>query len=354
MTGKKSVIIIISLVFVLGIIKIFFLKKENTNPSKGNSPNKKIPVLAYVVKSQNILNKIYVNGTILPSEEVDLSSEINGKIVKIYFDEGSKVNKGDLLVKLNDSELQVQKKKLEMQIKLYSEKEKRFRQLLDIKGVSQEEYDNALNELNSIKADVDLIQVQIEKTEIRAPFDGTIGLKNVSEGATVTPAITIASVQQTDPIKIDLNIPERNALQIHKGDTIYFYMEGNVERFVGKIYAIEPRIDPVTHTLPIRAICSNKDGKIIPGVFARVELILEEVANTYMIPTEAVIPDLRGSKVFISRNGKAVSAGIETGIRNDTTIQVINGLNAGDTIITTGIMMLRPGMSIQISGIKNN
>jgi membrane fusion protein (multidrug efflux system) len=224
--------------------------------------------------------------------------------------------------------------------------------LLDINGISQSEYDQSLNQLNSLKEDEEFTRAQISKTELRAPFTGVIGLKNVSEGSYVSPAQTIAWFQQIDPVKVDFSIPEKYGSMVSIGDKITFTASNSRDTMKGEVYAIQPRIDVSTRTLQVRAISPNKDGKIIPGSFVKVELALKEYNNAILLPTEAIVPVLKGKNVFVFRNGKAESQKIETGIRTDTKVQVVDGILPGDTIITSGIMQLRPGMAVNLTNLK--
>lgn len=359
MKKLRTPLLIVIVIAVLVFIKIKFLTSDNVQGGMQQQGKQQITIVnVYVVKPQKLDNKIFVTGTVLANEEVLLLPEVPGKIIAINLKEGSKVSKGDLLVKINDADLQAQLKKQQLQEKLASDNEAREKKLLDVNGISQMEYDGILTQLNSVKADIQLTQAQISKTEIHAPFDGTIGLKYVSEGSYVSaasassPAAKIATLQQIDPVKIDFSVPEKYSSVVHKGDSIYFSVQGLDEKFKGELYAIEPKIDLNTRTVQLRAICRNKEGKIFPGSFAKIELILKESPNSILIPTEALIPELKGQKVFLCKNGKAQSQKVETGIRTDTQIQITSGLQAGDTVITTGIMQLKQDATVKITERK--
>ena len=349
---KSTLIIIVIVITILALIKIVFLKNEDQAPMQGNN-QKPSSALAtgYVAMPLVVENNIYSSGTVLAAEEVELRPEMSGKLVSVLFKEGTNVNKGELLAKINDADLQAQLKKLNLQYKLAKEKEGRVKGLLDIKGVSQEEYDVSANEIATIEADMDFTKAQIAKTEIRAPFSGKIGLKSVSEGSFVTNANIIASIQQTESLKIDFSIPEKYAALIKTGDTVLFSVEGIKEKLQAKVAAIEPRISSDTRNIMVRALYSNKEGRIYPGAFAKVELIASK-KQAFMIPSEAVIPDMKGNKIYIVKNGKAKSVRVETGIRTDAGIEIISGLNAGDTVITTGIMSIKPDMNVKITQLK--
>ncbi|HXC04138.1 MAG TPA: efflux RND transporter periplasmic adaptor subunit [Bacteroidia bacterium] len=341
------------LVVALVVIKFVFLK--GNSPDKQSGPGTKPApsnVTVSVIHATTFDTRIVATGTTLSNEEVDLKPEVSGKIVEILFKEGDRVEKGALLLKLNDADLVAQLKKLELQRKLASEKEDRLKKLLDIKGVSQEEYDAALNMVQGTDADMEFTKAQIAKTELRAPFAGVIGLKSVSEGSYVSPTVKIASMQQIDPMKIDFFVPEKYSGSIQKGQKLTFHTAGLPDAFDGQIYAIEPKIDLATRTLQLRAICSNKEGKIHPGAFANIELVLKEASGTILIPTEALVPVLKGQNVYVYKGGLAIPKPVETGSRTDTQIEITKGLNEGDTIITTGIIQLKPGGAVNIQQTK--
>jgi membrane fusion protein (multidrug efflux system) len=351
MKNFKTIIIIVLIIAALVIIKIMFLGNKEGGKQAGSAPGSKpapTAVTVFVTSQETLDNKVFASGTILANEEVALMPEVSGKIVQLNINEGAKVNKGDLLVKINDADLQAQIKKLQIQIKLAEEREGRQKQLLGISGISQEEYDISLNQLNSIKADVELVKAQIAKTEIRAPFNGIIGLKSISEGSNVSPGTRIASIQQVDPVKIDFSIPEQYVGMIKKDNVLQFTLEGINDTFPAKIFAIEPKIDLNTRSVQIRAICSNSKGLIFPGAFAKIDLPLKEIPNAIMIPTEAIVPVLKGKKVFVCKNGKAQAVMVETGIRTDTKIQITKGLQVGDSVVTTGVMQLKPDAPLKI------
>jgi len=314
--------------------------------------DQRLPVSAIVVKPELVSNKILATGTVLANEEVDLRSETYGKIERILFSEGSKVRKGDILIKIDDSELKAQLAKLESQKKVAQEKERRRKQLFEKQSISPEEYEMALNELNAINAEIQLVGAKIMKTEIRAPFDGLIGLRYVSEGSYVDPTIKIASLQNIMNVKVDFAIPEKYVHVVKKGQSVSFSLSGQKMNFTGKIYAIEPKIDPVTRNVLIRALSQNENGRILPGAFAEVELVIEQIDDALMIPTQALVPDLQGQKVFVFRSGVAQESRVEIGLRTETKIQVTQGIQPNDTVLTSGLLQVIPGTPVKLSEVQ--
>lgn len=347
---RSTLIFILVLVAALVLIKVIFLSEDKTGSArKGMGPNQApSPVIGYVATPENLKNKILATGSVLSNEEVELRAEITGKIQKVSFKEGSEVSAGDILIKIDDTDLQAQLKKAESQLNLAKEREERHKKLLEINGISREEYETTLNNLTSIKADIQVLRVQVSKTEIRAPFNGVVGLRYISEGSLVLPTTLIASVQQIDPVKIDFSIPEKYIGLVKKGDAVNYAISGLDELFKATIYAIEPKIDPQTRSILVRARSENSNKKIFPGSFARIELISGENEKALMIPSEALIPELKGYKVFLYRGGKAQPQKVEVGLRSDVKVEITKGIQAGDTVITTGIMQLKPNAPVKL------
>jgi len=349
----RTIIVIFSIILILILIKIVFLKPANENKqAAGPKKDQIINVTGYVVTSTLLENKIFSSGTILANESVELTPEVSGKLVAIYFKEGTYVKKGTLLAKINDIDLQAQLKKIGLGSKLAKDRTNRLKGMLDIKGVSQEEYDAAANVVQTTSADMDYTRAQIAKTEIYAPFSGRIGLRQVSKGSFVTSSTVIATMQQTDVLKIDFTVPEKYAAIVAPGDYINFRVDNVTDNITAKVFAIEPMIDAQTRNISIRAVFDNPSMKVYPGSFAKVELVANKKEESLMIPTEAVIPELKGKKVFISKNGIASPVTVETGTRTDTQIEIISGLSEGDTVITTGMMGLKPESKINIVNFK--
>ncbi|MGC4057757.1 MAG: efflux RND transporter periplasmic adaptor subunit [Chitinophagaceae bacterium] len=352
--NKRSILFIIIIVVVLVLVKVLFLKPESTDAPKPGAAGKNMPanVTGYVVHPQSLQNELYSSGTIIANEEVSLRPEVSGKLIAVYFKEGSMVQKGALLAKINDADLQAQLRKLQLQANLSRDREARLKGLLDIKGVSQDEYETGANEAKTIGADIDYTRAQIAKTEIRAPFSGKIGLKQISEGNFVSPTDVIAAIQKTDELKLDFTVPEKYANMVKIGDEVLFTVENQKGDFKATVYAVEPAIDRQTRNVMVRALYNNRTGNMLPGSFAKVKLVMSNIEDALMVPTEAVIPELKGKKVFVVRGGKAVSVPVETGLRNDAAIQILSGLSSGDTVITTGIMSLKPDAPVKLVQLK--
>ena len=352
----KQIIIIFVILIVLFLIlnyKIGFFQNENvTQASPTGRDNTALPVSAEVIKPRPLSNKIKVTGTVLANESIELKSEISGKISNIFFREGDRIPKGKLLVSINDEELQAQFEKLKYNKKLYKDNEFRQKKLLEKEAISQEEYEIALTELNSIEADIKLVQAQIDKAHLRAPFSGIIGLRQVSEGSYISPSTTIANFFSIDPIKLEFSVPGKYSSQIQTGQKMIFTVESLDDVFTGTVYAIEPQIDPDTRTLQVRAISENKNRNLLPGQFANIEITLETIDNALLVPTMAIIPELNGHKLYKYENGAAKAVQVQIGTRTDQHVQISKGINPEDTILTSGILQVRDGVPVQITELN--
>jgi membrane fusion protein (multidrug efflux system) len=351
---RTGTIIIIALVILAFLgsprLRQFLPWSGDSRASTERDP--RLAVSAVVVRPQGVSNKVRATGTVLADEEVELRSEISGKVEKIHFSEGSRVRRGDLLIKIDDSELQAEREKFESQVNLAQDKERRRRLLYEKQNISPEDYEIVLNELNAIKAELQLVQARIQKTEIRAPFDGIIGLRYVSEGSYVSSTTRIASLQNVRRVKIDFSVPERYVRAVRKGQVILFKVAGHDEQFEGRIFAIEPKIDPATRSILLRAVSPNDRGLIVPGGFAELELVLETFPDALMVPTQALVPDDQGQKVYLYRGGVAEEARVETGLRTETEVQITSGIAEEDTVLTSGLLQVVSGTPLKLTEVR--
>ncbi|NND08625.1 MAG: efflux RND transporter periplasmic adaptor subunit [Saprospiraceae bacterium] len=344
----RPLIVIIAIILGLGALKIYVWDTESieeTSSAKPKASASSLPVDVYVAAEVSTDNTVYASGTIVANEEVELQSEVSGRLIALHIKEGGFVRKGQLIAKLADDDLQAQMKKLEYEDQLANQIELRQQKLLDIDAISKEEYDLAVNKLNTLQADKELLQVLIEKTSVRAPFNGRIGFKNISEGAYVTPGVVIANLVQTNPIKVDFAIPEKYANSVSVDAEITFEIDGVDDRFIAHIIAIDPSVDEDLRTLKLRASANNSLGLLRPGMFVRVELPLES-QRSIMVPTEAVMPILKGKIAYVKKNGKANEVKVSTGLRTDRNIQILDGIEVGDSVIVSALMTLKPDLPV--------
>lgn len=323
-------------------------KDEKKPAASGRPAAGPMKVDAYIVKAQNFAENIEVPGTIIANESTEIHPEVSGRIVQLNVAEGRYVSKGTLLAKLYDEDLQAQLKKLQVQLQIAETNEKRSSQLLEIQGISKSDYDASLLNVNNIKADIEIIRTSISKTEIRAPFNGRLGLKNISPGAYVTPADIIAVINQTNQLKLDFTVPEKYSSQIKTGQTIYFTYQGSNIRHTAKIMATESAVAQNTRSLMVRSVVQSNGTDILPGAFAKVQLRFDPDPNALLVPTQAVLPQARGKKVIKYEAGIAKFVDVTTGVRDSARIQILDGLKKGDTVIVTGLLSTRPESPLAI------
>ncbi len=328
-------------------------KKTSTTAAPSNpAAFAAIPVEAVVLKPVSISDAVEISGTILPYESTEIRPETSGRVVSLNINEGSYVNRGALLVKLFDGDLQAQLKKLEVQLQIAEKTEERQRELLKISGISQQDYDLSLLQVNNLKADIDLTRVNISKTEIRAPFNGRLGLRNISMGAYISPTNIIATISQVNQLKIEFSIPEKYSSQIARGQDVQFTLDGSPNNYTASVAATESTVEENTRSLRIRAIVKGSDKHLVPGTFAKVKIILGKNDNALMVPSKAIIPQARNKRVIVYRGGNPVFETVITGIRDSTSVQVLSGLKAGDTLVTTGLLFIRPESKLSLTKVQ--
>lgn len=354
----SAILLLIAGMIVYPQLKSKFTASDDADivvPTTGNSlRNQALNINVEILKTQSLTDRIITTGSTIPDEEVDLTFESSGKIVAIYFIEGTHVKEGDLLAKINDKPLQAQLKKLEAQIPLARDRVYRQRTLLEKDAVSQEAFEQVSTEYEKLMADIDLVKANIAQTELRAPFDGIIGLRTVSDGAYVTPTTMVVKLTKISPLKIEFSIPESYASEISDGTAIVFRMEeadGRENEYRARVYAVESKVDMVTRTLRVRATYPNLNEAIQPGRYLSVEVSKREIKEALAIPSEAVIPEMGKNIVYLYKNGEARPAEITIGLRTESRVQVLDGLQEGDTLITTGVMQLRTGMKVSIDNL---
>ena len=306
----------------------------------------------YVVKPTVLNQSIVVSGTVKSFEETVLMPDISGRVIMINLPEGKFVTKGTLLVKLFDSDLQASLRKMQSQLELAEQTEKRQAELLSVSGISQLDYDQTDLQVKVIKDDIEVLKVQIGKTEVYAPFDGTIGLRNISVGAQVTPNTPLATIREINLLKLDFSVPEKYSKEITAGKKVKFSVQAEDTSFDARIVAAEGGIETTTRNLKVRAVIDSKSSSLKPGAFATVELPLGTRSSALMIPSQAVIPQERDKKVIVSHNGIAQFVVIKTGVRKASEVEITDGLKSGDTVVTTGVLFIKPKSVLKFSKIR--
>lgn len=362
---RNSLIIIIVL-FIIGMalypkIKAYINAEEESSSSpattgQGTGRNRPLNVNAIILKHENLDDIVRGTGRLLPDEEVDLSFETSGKITEIFFKEGTNVKKGQLLAKVNDKPLQAELKKLEAQVPLAQDRVFRQKSLLAKDAVSQEAYESVNTELDKLMADIELVKARIAQTELRAPFDGVIGLRQVSEGTYASPTTIIAKLTKITPLKIEFSIPERQADAIKVGTTLNFTLDNDMNEYKAQaqVYALESNLDVNTYTMGMRALYSNPGGRLRPGRSVKIEIKLREIKNTIVVPSISILAEMGRDIAYVYKDGKAHQVALKKGMRTASSIQIIDGLSVGDTLLVTGVMQLRDGLPVVIDKFIEN
>jgi membrane fusion protein (multidrug efflux system) len=318
----------------------------------GNRARGPLVVDGFLVEERKVSETVEVPGSLMPGEETAIRAEVSGRVVRMNIPEGGIVKKGAVLVKLFDEDLQAQLRKLTVQLQISEKTAERQKELLSINGISQQDYDLATLSVDNLKADIEAVRISIAKTEIRAPYAGQVGLRNVSLGSYLSPTEVITTLRDVAQLKLEFFVPEKYAKAISKGYIVKFRVDGGAKDHSGTVLATEGNVNQATRTLKIRAIVKGNDRELVPGVFAKVNLQLGQNDSALMIPTQAVIPTARNKQVIVLRGDTALFSIVETGLRDSAYVQISGGLKKGDTVITTGLMAIRPSVKLKIGKLN--
>ncbi len=367
MTRKKKIritlLIIIPLVLVGGYLWQHYLlapadpapldapalPTQSAGGGPGGRSDQRIPVRVYVAAQVQVNDAIDAVGSLKSNEEVIVSSEEQGKVTEVLFQEGARVEKGDVLVKIDDDDLQVQLKRYQFQAQTLKENVERQRILFDREAISQQAYDEVVTQYNMLLADIELVDVRIERTKIRAPFSGTIGIRSVSEGSYIQPGTQIAWLVDYNTLKVEFSIPEKYIGLRFIGRRVTFTVPGSTRVRTATIYAMEPRVDELTRTIILRARYNNSRGELRPGMSTVVSIPISGQEQALMVPTEAIVPSIDGMGVWVVKNNKPELLPVETGLRSAASVEITRGIQPGDSVIVTGLMQLRAGSQITIT-----
>ncbi|MDY7092676.1 MAG: efflux RND transporter periplasmic adaptor subunit [Acidobacteriota bacterium] len=313
----------------------------------GTKEPKALRVDVHRVEAQPLTEAVTATGEVRASERVELTASAAGRVQSIFFAEGTRVRRGEVLVKIEDSELRAQLQRAEVERQLAETRERRAKRLLDEETISQETYDEASADLDSLAAEIELIQARLDKTQVRAPFSGVVGLRRISEGAYVTPSDPLATLQSLDPVKIDFSVPEKYAGRVRDGQEIIFTVAGSDQEHQGTIYALEPAVDSETRSLQLRARSPNPDRSLVPGAFAQVRLVLDTRPEALLVPSLSLVPELGRTTVFVVEDGVARQREVSIGARLESQVEIVRGLEPGDLVLTSGLQQVQPGAAVE-------
>lgn len=332
---------------IIIFLSVLIISCSGDQKQAGGSGPAPVAVDVLIAAETILSNELEGNGTVLSREMVELRPETSGRLVQLKLTDGAFVRKGTLLAKINDAELQAQLRQQTVQLDLARRNKGRYEELLTVNGVNQADYDAAVNEVAALEAAVDITRAQIEKTEVRAPFDGRLGLRMVSPGAYVTPQTLLGTLQESDQVKIDFTLPEQYGERIRTGMDVRVIGAGENEVFA-VIQAIDPQVNTSTRNLRVRA--GLKSGYLKPGSFVKVRV--QDPVQGIVVPTEAIIPDAVSSKLILVRQGKGVFVNVKTGFRTPDFVHIAEGLTKGDSIVVTGVLFVRPNAPIKVRSVK--
>lgn len=348
--SRKKLLVISALILLLVFLMIFKIlssdeKKRATNLQVAKP---ELPVDVFLVRDTTVTEDIETIGTIEARESVEIVSEISKKVTGIFMQEGVIVEKGKLLFKLDDKDIVAEIGKLRVEEELAIATDRRERTLLDKGGISQDSYDQVSNRLKTIRAEIAILEVALSKTEIHAPFSGKIGLRNVSVGSWVTPSLPLADLQEIQTLKVVFSVPERYSGEVRSGQKVFIRTDRSPEEYPAIVEASEPAVDAKTRSLKVQALLSNTGIRFIPGISVHVRLELRIEQASLFVPTSALVPSQQGYSVYLVKGGKAEQRLVKTGLRTASSVQILESLAEGDTLITTNLLRIKPGAYVRI------
>jgi len=307
-------------------------KKQNDGRQRMQGP---MMVDGFIVESHTISDNVEVPGSLLPFEETSIRPEVSGRVVALNIPEGAIVPKGTILVKLFDQDLRAQ-----------------LRKLLKISGISQSDYDLSALSVENLKADIETTRIALSKMEIRTPYEGRVGLRNVSLGAYISPTDIITVLRQDKQLKLEFSVPEKYAKNISREYKVQFKVDGGAAYHSATVIATESSVEQTTRTLKVRAVVNEIHAELVPGIFAKVNLQLGKNDHAMLVPTQSILTQARNKQVVICKNGMAKFSVVETGVRDSSYVEIVTGVHVGDTVVTTGLMGLRPDARLKVTKVN--
>ncbi|MBO9563105.1 MAG: efflux RND transporter periplasmic adaptor subunit [Niastella sp.] len=314
--------------------------------------NPGVPADGYIVQPGTVSEEIEITGTLVANQEVTIASELLRKVVQVHVKEGNYVNAGALLFQLDDADLQAQLERLRQQEKLAALNEARMKDLIAHDAAIQQDYDQAITNLNVLKAEIRQLAVTIDKTRIRAPFNGRIGIVRVYPGALVSPNTVLTNIVDDTRIKVEFAVPEKYANLVAIGKAQRFTVQSDTVSYSATVVAKESKMNEQTRTLLVEAIGNNPQAKLVSGQSARLSLALHTTNNAFKVPSQALIPSPQGYAVYVAKGNKVAITPVVIGQRGTQEVQIISGLNQGDTVITSNLLRLSPGADVALVKVK--
>jgi membrane fusion protein, multidrug efflux system len=348
----KSLAIALSLIVIVALAGCYARGKDNTAAPVANAAPQAVPVDGNIIKPTSLKEEVEITGSLAANQQVDVVSELTRRIVRVNAREGAYVQAGQLLFELDNADLQAQLEKFRQQEKLALLNEERLRDLIKHEAVVQQDYDQAFTNLKVLQAQIAELQVMINKTHIRAPFSGQIGIVHVYPGAVVSVNTVLTNIQDNSVVKVDFSVPEKYAHVITTGSEQKFTVASDSKQYTAKVIARESRLDQATRTLLVRAVSQNPGRVLLPGQSARLQLSLHSSSDALVVSSQALMPSSQGYSVYVAKNNHVQVVPIEIGQRGPSSVEVLHGLNNGDTVITSNLLRLVPGALVQFVTIK--
>lgn len=321
---------------------------DSGDAAEGGGSRERAPAVRTVrLEAAPFESKLTFNGTLIADSSIDIKSELRGKIDRIAFTDGQTVSEGDLIVSIESGELEAELSSVREQLELAETNAERLQNLFDSGSVTASERDDAVSRREVLKAEERRLSVRLEKTRLLAPFSGTLGLREVSLGDLIEADTLITTLQTVENLKVDFSVPERYQALLEPDLRLNLWVTGYDEPFTARVRAVSPRVDVNTRTIMVRADVANGDRKLLPGNYARVELISRDDA-ALLVPSVAVLQSLEAVSVFTVEDGVAVRTEVKTGVRSDAQVQILQGLQIGDEVITSGIQSVRDGQRVDV------
>lgn len=344
---------IVPYLFLIAIITGCFAEGKEKNETPVATPAvQTIPVDGNIIKPASLKEELEITGSLMANQQVDIVSELTRKIIRVNVREGAYVQAGQLLFELDNADLSAQLQRLRQQEKLALLNEERMRDLISHEAVVQQDYDQAFTNLKVLQAQIAELQVTISKTRIKAPFAGQIGIVHVYPGAIVSVNTVLANIQDNSVIKLDFLVPEKYAPVIPDGSEQKFTVASDTNQYTAKVVAREAKLDETTRTLLVRAVSKNPGRVLLPGQSARIHLALHSSSNALMVSSQALIPTSQGYNVYVVKNNQVQVAPVEIGQRGPYTVEILKGVNNGDTVITSNLLRLSPGAGVHFVTLK--
>jgi len=356
---RRPLIAVLCLVCFAGLGAVAWRANHAPSPSVagvGKGANVSQPALAQVevakVAVREVVDDVSAVGTLVSNGSVILRPEVAGRVAAVRFRDGVAVHKGDVLVELDAAVQSAEVRQAQAELSLAEANANRVEDLFARQFVSGSARDEAISRLEVARANTALTQARLERTRIRAPFDGIVGIRKVNVGDYVREGDALINIEDIAVLKLDFRLPERYLARLRPGQELEVTSDvvPNVI-FPAEVEAIDPLVDAEGRAVLLRARLANDEGRLRPGVFARVRLIVERRDNVMLIPEAALIP-MPGQTQHVFRvvDGVAHQVGVKIGMRRAAEIEIVEGLEPGDTVVAAGQFKLRDGTPVKVAG----